>query len=263
MVSASRAFPGRPFNLRVEAWVISQDTNPAAPASLCGWQVWIDKTSYSPTWSAGGHAVRILHIDGVERGIDTTPGFDFRAGGPWLVLSGQNWIAHNSDGTKTSEFHAYADYEMLGATDIGVNLTMPPIAVYGPPNPPINGYIDNIAKTSFDYHFTDGGGVVTSYAARYATREDMSDAVQIPAPLSGFVPISGLKPGTTYYVESRSGNDRGVSAWGARASARTRSGAWISDGTKWIPADVFISDGTNWKPADVLISDGTSWKPTA
>ena len=261
MVSASAAFPGRPFNLRSEVWVVSQDTNPSAPSSLVGWQPWIDKTGYSPTWS-GGAANRSFVIDGTLRGEDYTPGFDFRAGGPWLVLSGQSRIAHNPDGTKRIGNTGGADYALLGAAQVNSWLDLPPIATYGPPNAPVGGNIDQITKTSFVYHFVYCGGVIGDYTVQIATRSDFSDASSHNT-IDGTVPFTGLKPGTEYFCRTRANNDRGSSPWGAQASARTRSGAWISDGTAWKPADVFISDGTAWKPADVLISDGTQWKPTA
>src|SRR6185312_13729835 len=114
MVSASRAFPNRPFNLRSEVWLISQDTNPSAPSSLIGWQLWIDKTGYSPTWSGSGKAHRRIVLDGVERGANYGSGFDFQSGGPWLILSGETRLAHNSDGTKSFGTDGYADYEILG-----------------------------------------------------------------------------------------------------------------------------------------------------
>ncbi|MCC2033061.1 DUF859 family phage minor structural protein [Microbacterium allomyrinae] len=114
----SSAFPGRPFNLRENVWLIEQDI--AGNQSKLGWQLWIDKTAYSPTFS-GGAANRSFYLDGVLRGSISATGFDFRGSGPWLILSGETWLAHEANGTKSFDIYAPATYDLLGSTSVTVN----------------------------------------------------------------------------------------------------------------------------------------------
>jgi hypothetical protein len=256
---AQAPFPNRPFALRDQLALIQQDT--AGNRSLVRWELWIDKLAYSPTSSGGGKAVRWMRFDQQQVGISQVPGFDFTGNGPWLILGPiDTWWPHNADGTKTIAVQGYGDYDILGATIVNDSITLPAIATYGPPNPTQQGAISNVKKTSLDYTFGYGGGFVQYYEARYATKPDYSDAVVVPGN-NGLVPLTNLKQGTPYWVQSRAVNDKGASAWAAEATARTLSGAYISDGTAWLAADVLISDGTKWVPADVLISDGTKWVP--
>lgn len=124
MVSA--AFPNRPFNLRDNVlWVETDVSNNRSKVSF---QLWIDKTGYSPTWSGSGKAARWLRLDGkyVHEYYGNT-GFDFRGDGPWLLASGTTWIYHNSNGAKNLLIEAAADFEILGATSLSVTIGLPTI----------------------------------------------------------------------------------------------------------------------------------------
>lgn len=261
MVSAP--FPNRPFNLRENVWLIQQNTGTVQ--SLVGWELWIDKTGYSPTYSNDGQADRDMILNGNIVGSSNVRGFNFSGNGPWLILSGQSWVQHNSDGTLTLPIRGRANYAILGYAEVNSSLPLPTIPTYGPPNPPINGWIENITYTGMRYHFQDGGGgiPVDSYQTRWSVGEqpDWATATWWYAPMNGVVDVDGLQPGSMVWFQTRANNSRGSSAFGADANARTYSVAHISDGTKWIDADVQISDGTKWLPADVLISDGTKWQP--
>ena len=261
MVSASAPFPNRPFNLRVETWLIQQNTNTVQ--SLVGWQLWIDKTGYSPTWSGSGQADRAMIFSGYTVGSSSTPGFDFNGNGPWLILSGQNWQQHNtSSGALTFAIRGAADYAILGYAQVDTSMTPPVIPTYGLPNAPINGIVTDITRNSMNYRFGYGGGKVDGYTSRWVAGEtpNWANAVEVPGN-DGLVQMKNLKPGTMYWFQTVAYNEKGRSPWGAAANARTLAGAWISDGTAWKPAEVLISDGTTWKPAEVMISDGSSWLP--
>lgn len=122
MVSAR--FPNRPFDLREAFWVIRQDIG--GNQSLVGWQLWIDKVSYSPTFN-GAQTYQRMSIDGNIVNQANWNGYDFTGNGPWLILSGENWVGHNSDGTKTFSINGYADFPTLGAVNVYSNFTLPTI----------------------------------------------------------------------------------------------------------------------------------------
>ena len=118
-------FPNRPFNLRMVVWTVRQDI--PNNRSRVGWQVWVDKTGYSPTQS-GGAANRLMQIDGVTVGSVNGSGFDFTGAGPWLILSGESWVNHNADGTKSSlPLLASATYDILGTADATATGSLPTI----------------------------------------------------------------------------------------------------------------------------------------
>lgn len=118
-------FPGRPFRLRENVWLKRQDI--AGNSSLVGWELWIHKNSYSPTFS-GGTANRHFKLNGGDVGSRQENGFDFRGDGPWLILSGENWIGHNSDGTKNLPIEGGAEYDMLGYAQVNSSIDLPRIA---------------------------------------------------------------------------------------------------------------------------------------
>jgi hypothetical protein len=113
MVSAS--FPNRPFDLRTDVWFVQSDI--ANNRSLVGWQLVIDKRSYSPTHS-GGIAHSWMTLSGVYVWNYGGSGFDFRNGSNFLIASGQFWVPHNADGTGAVLVAAAANYDILGATSI-------------------------------------------------------------------------------------------------------------------------------------------------
>ena len=110
MVSA--AFPNRPFIFRENVWFKSNEV--ANNRSLVGWELWIHKTGYSPTYS-DGLAARWLKLDGAFVYEYYGNGFDFRNGNDFLIATGESWIPHNSDGTKRLTIEADADFAVLGA----------------------------------------------------------------------------------------------------------------------------------------------------
>lgn len=123
---ATTPFPSRPYNLRAEAWVVSQDI--ASNTTVVGWQLAIDKTGYSPTFSGSGKANRYISVNGTLY-QQIVNGFDYSGAGPWLLNNGTTTVAHNADGTKTIAITAQADYDILGTTAvISFNLALPTIA---------------------------------------------------------------------------------------------------------------------------------------
>lgn len=113
---AEASFPNRPFNLRSDVWFVQSDI--ANNRSLVGWQLVIDKRSYSPTYSSG-IAHSWLTLDGNYAWNYGGSGFDFRNGNNFLISSGTFWVQHQADGTGAVLVQAAANYAILGATSVG------------------------------------------------------------------------------------------------------------------------------------------------
>lgn len=114
---ADASFPNRPFNLRAEAWFIQSDI--PNNRSLVGFQLVIDKRSYSPTQSSG-RANNWMRLNGQYVHNFVGNGFNFVNGSNFLLSSGTFWIGHNADGTGSIAVEAAADFDILGATSVGV-----------------------------------------------------------------------------------------------------------------------------------------------
>lgn len=259
MAGGTSNFPGRPFQLFDTTLVVRQEAN--NNRSLISYSVGIRKLSYSPTFSDGGAYAR-WGYDGTVRASRDPGSFDFRAAGPWNWLSGETWVTHNANGTRTIQVNVGADFALLGATSYNYNFALPTISRTPPPAPtPIA--LDQITRNSMRYRFSSNG-TGSSPILRWEFQVSESPAFTGAAlrTSSGTSTVTGLTPGTVYYFRSRGVNAAGNGAWSAVLSARTLSGAWISTGTEWVPADVLISNGSAWLPANVDMSDGTTWRPS-
>ncbi len=123
MVSA--AFPNRPFNLREKVWVAKQEV--ANNRSQIAYELWVDKTGPSPTFSSG-RANRYMKLNGTIVSNVNESGFDFQGAGPWRIISSTTWINHNSDGTLSVSIEGAADYDILGAVTVTSSLAVATIA---------------------------------------------------------------------------------------------------------------------------------------
>lgn len=256
----SAPFPNRPFQLRDNTYVVRQEV--PNNRSLVGFEVWIDKLSYSPTYSNGGVAYARWGYDGVVR-ADVNPGaYDFRGTGPWQWLGGQVWVDHNPDGSRTIQVNVGAEFTTLGTTVYSYNLALPFIA-RNPPPAPTGLSLDQITTSSMRYRFQgngDGGSAIIRWEFQYSRYADFRDNPALVTS-GGTSTVSGLAAGTEYFFRSRGVNTIGAGAWSNVLSATTLSSAFISSGTQWLDADVLISDGSQWLPTDILISNGSSWLP--
>lgn len=223
-------FPNRPFRLRENVWLIRQDIG--GNASLVGWELWIHKNSYSPTYS-GGQAHRRMVLDGAERGSNYSNGFDFRNGDSFLILNGEAWIGHNSDGTKTFQIDGYAAYDVLGATEVHGPFTLPTIprasnisfvpdqhsGIFGQGF----GLRSNRASGSFehdsDYYYGNASG-------RAATRYADSATWNVPMDLLNQIPTTTTGVGTmrTYTYGAYPNNFIGATDFNFRLTAPSSLG---------------------------------------
>ena len=122
----------------------------------------------------------------------------------------------------------------------------------------------NIGPTSANVAWTapadTGGAAVTAYELQRATDAGFTANVATAAYPSSPGTLTGLLPGTTYYVRSRALNSAGPGAWSTTTTVTTLSGVWVGDGTTWRHAIVWVGDGTRWVLALVKVGAGTVWK---
>jgi hypothetical protein len=75
--------------------------------------------------------------------------------------------------------------------------------------------------------------------------------------------LTGLIPGGTYYLWSRSRNAAGWSAWSERTRVDLIAGARIKVGAEWKRAVPYVRDGGVWKVAEPWVKSTGAWKRTS
>lgn len=199
-------------------WLISQDiTN---NRSKVGWQLWIDKTAYSPT-SSGGLAARWMKLDGAFVHEYYGNGFDFTSGTNYLIASGEQWINHNTDGTKSLSIQAQAEFDILGTTPLlSTSTTLPAIPrasvpTFEPSAALVTGQNVTIAthraSTSFTHDITytfqgQTGTVVTALPTDYVWAPPQSMLTAIPNATSGSGYITTVTKNGSTVVGSKNTN---------------------------------------------------------
>jgi hypothetical protein len=124
-------FPNRPFRLTMTVVLNSQDI--ASNSSLVDWNLYINKNSYSPTYSfATSYWSRNV---GPQYGEGSFT-YDFRNYDSLLLASGQTRITHNADGTGSCAFNGAANVQVMGTASVAGSLPLPriprgPLVRYG------------------------------------------------------------------------------------------------------------------------------------
>lgn len=131
------------------------------------------------------------------------------------------------------------------------------------PDAPSTPLLSSITATSVDTSFTangNGGSAITGFQLGYGTSSTTPTTI---VNASSPQVISGLTPGTNYYVFARAKSAVGYSAWSAPASFRTVAGAYIRVGTAMKLAVPYVRVGGVWKRAEPWVRDSTGvWKRT-
>ncbi len=196
MVSAN--FPSRPFALRENVWLIRQEVD--NNRSLVGWQLWIDKLSYSPTYSFDGQAHRWMKLNGGYVHESYGNGYDFRNGNNFLLASGETWIGHDADGAKWFSIEAAANFDQLGGTSLASGIQLPTIPRASTPS--VNGgstfdadatVTINTNRASSSFHHTvqwffgtQSGTIASSVLDSTTWTPGLSLLSQIPNSESGY-----------------------------------------------------------------------------
>ncbi len=126
MANVSSSFPNRPFRLRAETWVDSQNT--VTNKSGLIFQVWVDKLGTSPSFSNDASSEWEFWAGGTKRGGATGLKFDFTGAGPWLLGQGYYEIDHDADGSKSIGLAVVGRYLILGNTQGDAVMALPSIA---------------------------------------------------------------------------------------------------------------------------------------
>lgn len=190
--------------------------------------------------------------------------FDFRSTSSKRIASGSTWIGHNSDGRKTISVSGFKGAD--GASDVGDNVTVSGSVtlprIPKPPDAPSPIGLDLITPTSMRYRFSsndNNGATVTQWQVQYSKASNFSGATTITS--NGTSTLSGLTPGTTYYVRARGRNSAGWGAWSSSRNARTLSGAYVRRGSTWKPVEVLVYRSGQWRTAEVLVYRSGAWVP--
>ncbi|HEY5786985.1 MAG TPA: fibronectin type III domain-containing protein [Microlunatus sp.] len=212
MATGIQAFPGRPFQLRIEVWYNWQS---GASASMHV-EVWVDKLSYSPTSSASGSTFQV-YVDSVGLVVNYSGGFDFVNGNNFLIHSGDYAVTVSIYGDAGAQ--VYADFDILGHAQCGATYDGTALSV--PPAPsPLS--LDQITLTEIRYRF-NGTGSGGSPIIRWEVQIDDDPAFgsAVIETSTGTKTHTGLAPGTKYYFRSRGVNAIGNGAWSSVLNATT------------------------------------------
>lgn len=214
MATGTANFPGRPFRLRVEASINWQS---GATVSLHR-ELWIDKLSYSPTFSNAGTSSWQMTTHGAVDASWGPGNFDFRNGNNFLLHNQDYMGTVNNDGTVS--IAGFASFDILGYTGASVTLQG---AALNPPPPPSMRQPDQITTTGMRVQFDstgDGGSPVTSWGLQRATDPGFTQNVVYVGSL-GTTVFNDLNPGTTYYFRARGQNAVGLGNFSSAVSAST------------------------------------------
>ena len=133
------------------------------------------------------------------------------------------------------------------------------------PSVPGNPTFSNITPTSATVSWTasadNGGSSIDGYLLR--RRETPNGSYVNLTQENNTSRSVVLTPGKTYYysvyAHNGSQDNGGYSDQTSQMPVSALSGAYVSDGTSWVPTAVFESDGTNWNARVIQVSDGSAW----
>lgn len=128
------------------------------------------------------------------------------------------------------------------------------------PTAPSAPLLSSVTATSVDVAWSansDGGSPISAYQIGYGTSSTTpSTTISASSPQV----VSGLTPGTTYYIFVRAKNSVGWSAWSKPTSMRTVAGAYIKVGDTWKLAVPYVNVGGTWKLAETWGRSAGVWK---
>ena len=132
------------------------------------------------------------------------------------------------------------------------------------PDPPSTPTISNIQPTQLDVSWTpnyNGGSSITGYDLAYNTSPSTSGATIVTGVNSPYT-LTGLTPGTQYYIWVRAKNVVGNSNWSNIASPQSIAGVRINSGGVWKTAVPYVRVGGIWKKARPFVKYLGVWKET-
>lgn len=211
--------------------------------------------------SIGSTSVAVTFTDGGDGGaaIDSREiGYGTNATSPTSTVSsdGSDTVTGLTPGTLYyfwARTHNALGYSAWSARESTTTLRVPDA-----PNTPV---LSGFTPASMVVTWTpngNGGSAITGYEVGYGTSPSApTTSVSATSPKT----ITGLSPGTTYYVWVRAQNAIGWGPLSPPANASTVPGVRIKVDGVWVNAIPFVKDGT-WKMSVPYIKFGGVWKET-
>ncbi|AXH47314.1 hypothetical protein SEA_EDEN_19 [Microbacterium phage Eden] len=255
MVSSN--FPNRPFRLEEYCPVGAQNAWNTGNNSRVDSRLYINKNSYSPTYSGSGSSYS-MYINGALVGSNGNFGYDFRNSDSLLIHASDNWFGHDGEGNMYVTIDGYANVAIMGYTEVHSGYWAPRIAQ--PASAPTPLGLDEITTNSMRYRFSGNdlrGGSLIRWEYQWADNAAFTGGPIVTS--NGTSTQAGLTPGKDYWFRSRAVTNAGNGAWSSAISAKTLAAVYHSNGTAWQPVEVYQSDGSNWLPVEVYYSNGTAW----
>jgi hypothetical protein len=130
------------------------------------------------------------------------------------------------------------------------------------PTAPQAPLLSSVTATTVDVAFypnSDGGSSITAWEIGWGTSSTApTSTISAKSPQV----LTGLTPGTTYYIFVRAQNAIGWSAWSKPTKMNTIAGAYILVGTTWKLAIPYVNVGGTWKVAEAWGRVAGVWSRT-
>lgn len=131
------------------------------------------------------------------------------------------------------------------------------------PTAPQAPLLSNATATTVDVAFypnSDGGSAISAWQVGWGTNPTApTSTVSAKSPQV----LSGLTPGTKYYIFVRAQNFVGWSAWSKPTMMITVAGAYVLVGTTWKLAIAYVNVGGTWKMAETWGRSAGAWSRTS
>ena len=179
--------------------------------------------------------------------------------------SGTTRVTHNAAGNGNIVFNGSAQWDtpddFTSTLSKTVALTLIPKVPVAPAIPTISGILPTSAIVTWVAP-ANGGSAITDYDVGYSLTPTSP-----PVPttvVSGTSPltITGLIPGTKYYVWVRAKNAVGNGPYSSAAVFSTLAGAHVNVAGVWKFAVPYVNVGGVWKLAIPWVRDAGVWKET-
>jgi hypothetical protein len=133
------------------------------------------------------------------------------------------------------------------------------------PTAPQAPLLASVTATTVDVSFypnSDGGSAITAWQIGWTPGAPWEPTSPNIVSASSPQILTGLTPGTTYYIFVRAQNSVGWSAWSKPTMMKTVAGAYILVGSTWKLAVPYVNVGGTWKMAEAWGRVAGTWSRT-